>query len=72
MKTTSLELSRQLKDARIIMTDYELENLETRKHFKDRSSRRPLGHCEDCGKPIYQCDEDGIPFRICYVCSRST
>ena len=33
-------------------------------------SRRELaGYCETCGRPIYSCDREGIPYRQCYKCN---
>jgi len=48
------------------------DNLEKQKFFKQRASSRPLAYCEDCGKPIYSTDDEGLPYRLCYACNHST
>lgn len=54
--------------------DNEIGWKERRRSFQTyrNRARNALGRCQDCGKPIYQTDKDGEPYRLCYGCSRGT
>ena len=48
--------------------DDEIDRKEKSRFFQNRASKRPLGTCEECGRPIYTADRNGIPYRTCWKC----
>ncbi len=48
----------------------EIERLDKQTARFNHASKKAIAYCEDCGGKIYQTDEDGLPFRLCFQCSR--
>lgn len=50
---------------------YDPDKLEREINHRSFQKKRPISSCEQCGRPIYTTDKDGLPYRLCYTCNRA-